>query len=232
VTVISLVLFYLLHMITKRDNKKSSLIFSLLGILLILQVGVILVSAFQRLTLYESAYGFTKLRTITHVFMIWLGVLLLAAALMDIFNAFRRVALVLFLVIFGFTLTLNVMNVDSFIAERNIEHAIAGNKLDAAYLFWDIGDDGVPVIFDCYLDEDTPQEIQDKLEAVLTCRYNLRSSDKPQSGFLPSYNYSRETAQALFAENASTLANYPLLEEREGYFVEVDDELIWCKEID
>jgi len=38
--------------------------------LLLLLTGVILVSAFQRLSLYEAAYGFTRDRLVAHVFMV------------------------------------------------------------------------------------------------------------------------------------------------------------------
>ena len=45
---------------------------------------VMLISAYQRLVLYEMAYGFSRLRTYTHVFMIWLGLLLITVVILEI----------------------------------------------------------------------------------------------------------------------------------------------------
>ena len=72
----SLLLFLRLSAVVKRENVIQRWTLSGLGLLLVALVGVMLYSAFQRLVLYEAAYGFTRLRAYTHVFMIWLGVLL------------------------------------------------------------------------------------------------------------------------------------------------------------
>ena len=75
VAVFSLFLFLLLNAITKRQAGSQRGWFSTLSIVLVALVGVMLVSAFQRLYLYEQAFGFSRLRTYSHTFMIWLGVL-------------------------------------------------------------------------------------------------------------------------------------------------------------
>ena len=82
-----------------------------------------LLSAHYRLSLYESAYGFTQQRTVTHVFIFWLAGLLLATVILEIFNKLPRIAVVLLLVALGFMVTLNLINVDDFIAQKNIAHA-------------------------------------------------------------------------------------------------------------
>ncbi|MBN1668619.1 MAG: DUF4173 domain-containing protein, partial [Anaerolineales bacterium] len=74
----SLLLFLGLSAISKRQQPGQQRAFSGLGIALVLLVGVMLVSAFQRLHLLEQAYGFTRLRMYSHIFMLWLGALLLA----------------------------------------------------------------------------------------------------------------------------------------------------------
>ena len=211
VAIISLGLQYLLSMFTKRSNPAQKRIFSALGLLLLLQVGTMLVSAFQRLNLYEAAYGFTTLRTITHVFMIWLGVLLVAAALMEMLNQFKRLALVFFLVLFGFTLTLNLLNVDGFIAQRNIAHAAAGHPLDAAYLLWNLGEDGIPVLFEHVQDVNTPENVKETLEAVLACRYAYKSQEEDRDHWAE-WRLSAARAEALFAANKSELESYPFIE--------------------
>ncbi len=63
VAVISLLIMQSLNAITKRQSGKQSNSFTALSVGLVVLVCVILVSAFQRLQLYESAYGFSRLRT-------------------------------------------------------------------------------------------------------------------------------------------------------------------------
>ena len=71
----SLLLLLGLGAITRRDTESQRKTFSSLGVGLVGLVLVMLISAFQRLALYESAYGFSRLRAYTHVFMIWLALL-------------------------------------------------------------------------------------------------------------------------------------------------------------
>lgn len=248
VALISLALYYTLSMITKRAQRTEKRIFSALGVLLMLQVGTMLVSAFQRLSLYEAAYGFTTLRTITHVFMIWLGILLAAVTLMEIFNQFKRLALVLLLVLFGFTLSLNLLNVDSFIARRNIEHAIAGNPLDANYLIRQVSDDGVPVLFAYSQAGDTPQDVKTALVAIQACRFAIRNTIDKHTVFWGSWHLATTRAEALFEQNRSTLEPFPFIIQSEAftyeqdgqtfedaylyYYIEVNGEEVWCMAAD
>ncbi|MEJ2266384.1 MAG: DUF4173 domain-containing protein, partial [Anaerolineales bacterium] len=83
VAFISFLVFLGLSAITRREQARSRWAFSASGIVLVALVAVILVSAFQRLLLYEAAYGFTRIRTYTHVFMLWLGLLLAAMGACD-----------------------------------------------------------------------------------------------------------------------------------------------------
>lgn len=244
VTLISLGLHYLLDMFTKRSAHKEKRMFSILEALLLLQVGVILVSAFQRLSLYEAAYGFTTLRTLTHIFMIWLGVLLAAAALMQIFKRFNRLAQVFFLVFFGFTLTLNLVNIDQFIAQRNVEHAIAGNPLDARYLVWNLSDDGIPTLFEYKEAADTSIELKRDLYATLACSYIARTDREQDRDFWASWHASAAQATALFDQNSAELLDYPFIKRTENtiyfedgkeidvpvetYSLIVNGEEIWC----
>ena len=243
VSIISLGLYYTLNMVTKRFERKVKRIFSVLGTLLILQVACMLLSAFQRLSLYEAAYGFTTLRTITHVFMIWLGVLLAAAVVMEIFNQFKRLALVLFLVLFGFTLTLNLLNVDKFIAQRNIEHAIAGNRLDASYLVHQLSDDGIPTLFKYWQAQGTPQDVQAALQAALACRLAMRNAQQGREHWA-AWHLAASRADTLFELHQADLASYPFIERTEtyfytkdgqevegttkSYFISVQGEEVWC----
>ena len=96
--------------------------FSIMGVVLFALVSVILVSSFQRLQLYESAYGFTRLRTYTHVFIFWLGALLLAVSVLEVFKRQRHFALAALIAGMGFVATLDIINVDGFIVRQNVAH--------------------------------------------------------------------------------------------------------------
>jgi FtsH-binding integral membrane protein len=74
----ALLMLLTLSAITKRDTETQRRVFSGLGVTLVALLLVMLVSAFKRLGLYEEVYGFSRLRTYTHVFLIWIGLLLIA----------------------------------------------------------------------------------------------------------------------------------------------------------
>ncbi|HQX00963.1 MAG TPA: DUF4173 domain-containing protein, partial [Anaerolineales bacterium] len=79
----ALLMFLTFSAITKRDTESQRRIFSGLGVTLVSLLLVMLLSAYQRLGLYEAAYGFSRLRTYTHVFLIWLGLLLVATIVLE-----------------------------------------------------------------------------------------------------------------------------------------------------
>ena len=104
VACISLGLHWILAGITQRENPSQKTAFSILATLLIIQVGIILFSAFQRLSLYEAAYGFTQSRLVAHVFMVFVGLMLVAALWMQWRDAFRHQALVLLILFIVFAI--------------------------------------------------------------------------------------------------------------------------------
>jgi len=217
VAIISLLLFFVLSHITKRSAGRERWIFSILGILLILQVGVMLLSAHYRLSLYETAYGFTQARTVTHVFIIWLAVLLPAMVVLEVSQRLGRVAIVLFLVAVGFMVTLNFINVDKFIVEKNITHASEDNDLDIHYLVWSLSEDGTPALFDAYLAPNMDPDLKQQIGAVLACR-SVNAETRSENWSWVSWHASRDKASQLYKENAPLLADYELQDSEEGYW--------------
>ncbi|MBN2388340.1 MAG: DUF4173 domain-containing protein [Anaerolineales bacterium] len=162
----SLLLFLGLSGAVKRESKSQHGWFSGLGIAMVVLVGVMLVSAFQRLMLYENAYGFSRLRTYTHVFMIWLGALLLTVVVLDLLRRQRSVALAGLVAAVGFAVSLLVLNVDGFIVRQNV--ARSGVALDVAYLA-SLSPDAIPDLVAAYRDPDLPVETRDAVGAALIC---------------------------------------------------------------
>jgi hypothetical protein len=190
----SLLLFLGLSAITRRDQGNQRQVFSGLGIFLVAMVGVMLVSAFQRLVLYEMAYGFTRLRTYTHVFIIWLGLLLLATILLELRNRQRAFGLAAIIASLGFAATLSLMNVDGFIVRQNVARYMQGDRLDVAYLA-SLSTDAVPALAGYYRSPATDPATRDRLGAALAC-FNVNNV---QSGDWRSFHLSRFRAGQLLA---------------------------------
>ncbi len=204
---LSLGLYLGLATITRLEKPGHRRWFTALSVLLVVQVLIILTSAFQRLLLYENAYGWTVLRTITHFFIIWLALLLLAAIVLELLRRRHRFGLAALVFAVGFGLTLGLLNVDGFIAQRNLQRARVGFELDASYLAA-LSNDAVPALVDEYLRPDLKKTVKDALGAELACRAEAFKT-QPQRDWR-GYNLSEASAQALIARNQSSWSQYPV----------------------
>lgn len=164
----ALLLFLGLSAITRRETRREQKFFSGLGLVLLALVGVMLVSAYQRLVLYETAYGFTRLRTYTHVFILWIAILLAVVVALDFFQRQRAFALSVLFASLGFALSLTLMNVDGFIVQRNIQRYQLGEDLDVGYLA-SLSLDAVPTLVELSRAPETDAPTRERLGAVLAC---------------------------------------------------------------
>lgn len=155
VTVAALALGLILGLewLSRRDTAPQRIAFSALGSVMVALVLCMLASAFQRMRLYEAAYGYTELRLYVYIFMIWLGVTLLWFGL----TLWRRqscFAIGAFVAALGFLISLNAINPDAFIARQNLVRYQQTGKVDAAYLTT-LSEDVVPVLLQS--GEDLPE---------------------------------------------------------------------------
>lgn len=171
----SLLLFLGLSAIVKRQNPPQRWAFSALGILMVLLVGVILVSAFQRLLLYEAAYGFSRLRLYTYIFMIWLGLLLVIVVVLELLRRQPLFPLAMLLALIGFAVTLALVNVDGSIVRQNVARATRGLGLDVPYLA-SLSTNSVPALAAAYSSPALPGLTRDAVGAVLVCRLHASSA--------------------------------------------------------
>ncbi len=208
VAVLSLLLFLALSSLTRRDQSMQRRSFTALGVGLLVLVGVILVSAFQRLLLYEAAYGFTRIRIYTHVFMVWVGILLAATVILELLRKMRGFAFGVALVSLGFGASLCILNVDSFIARENIARALNGQTLDTIYLVT-LTDDAVPPIAQSFSSPTTPKTVKDQLGAVLACRKAVNELH-PARQTWQSFTISGANARSLISLHQTELSAYPL----------------------
>ena len=216
----SLLLLLGLGAITRRETENQRRTFSTLGVGLVGLVIVMLIAAFQRLMLYEAAYGFSRLRTYTHVFMIWLGLLLVVVVVLEVLRRERAIGLAMILAALGFVISLNVLNVDAFIVRQNIRREIhsATDKqfaqgradLDVQY-FLDLSDDAIPPLVSAYQSEALPASVKEKVAAALTCKqYEREQGDDstPWQGF----HFSRWKADIAFKQVSQELEQYQIID--------------------
>ncbi|MCD9022107.1 DUF4153 domain-containing protein [Cohnella silvisoli] len=127
--------------------KESGILGKINAILLYILVGcsgVMLYSAYMRLILYEEVYGYTYIRFLVHAFMIYLGILLVIAALRIWSEAIPLAKCFIVISLFAYVL-INYVGVDRIIAENNIERFRETGKIDARYLS-ELSTDSIPLL--------------------------------------------------------------------------------------
>ena len=213
----SLILILSAGSVTRRVTKIQRRVFSGLGIGIVALVLVMLVSAFQRLVLYETAYGFSRLRTYTHVFIFWLALLLVAVAVLEILRRERIFALAALVASLGFALSLGIMNVDGFIVRQNVDRAVQGETFDASYLTG-LSADAVPALAAAYQTQTLPASVKEGVGASLACYAADQSRD---TRTLPwqSFHLSRAKATRLLTSLESDLGKYQVDDEDWNYLV-------------
>lgn len=213
VSVLTLTLILGLCWIMKRQNAQHERIFNSLSSLIIGLVLVMLVSAFQRLRLYEAAFGFTELRLYSHLFMIWLAVTLVWL-LITLWWRRVRFAPGALAAGLGFLITLNLINPDAFIVRQNLSRylntgsfTIQGDtattgrdyaqELDI-YYFDNLSSDAVPALITA------AEQVNESDKAVLQQRLNLRL-DRLENRYMkagwPAFHWSRQNAYRLLLAN-------------------------------
>jgi hypothetical protein len=216
----SLLMLLGLGAITRREMESQRRVFSSLGVTLVGLVIVMLISAYQRLVLYEAAYGFSRLRTYTHVFMIWLGLLLITVVILEMTRRKRAVGLSMILAALGFIITINLLNVDAFIVRQNIQRELRGVNdkvfaqgradLDAEY-FLDLSDDAIPSLVAAFRQKSMPVPVKEKIGAALACFRYVRNPDERTYPW-QSFHFSRYYADRAFAEVKKDLDVYKIVD--------------------
>ena len=214
----SLLLLLGLGAITRRESENQRRIFSGLGVGLVALVIVMLVAAFQRLGLYEAAYGFSRLRTYTHVFMIWLGLLLVAVVILEVLHRERRIGLAMVVALLGFVVSLSLLNVDAFIVNQNVQREIRSTTdktfaqgradLDAQY-FLDLSDDAVPSMVSLFHSKSIPSSVKEKVGAALACKQYQRKQENRKYSW-QSFHFSRLNADRGFEQVKKELQTYKI----------------------
>jgi hypothetical protein len=161
--------------VARRGEVRLRRRFSVLAAVLTVLVLVILASSFLRLTMYEEAFGFTRIRTYVHVFMGWLALLLVAQLVLEFRSRLRYFAAALLVAAVGFALTLQLINVDGLIARQNIARAATGESVDGDYLA-NVSLDAVPALVEAARAA-TPA-MRERINGQLACHAEALSQDR------------------------------------------------------
>jgi hypothetical protein len=222
VAVISLILYICLGLITRMEKQSEKSWFMVLVAILFALVMVILVSAFQRLLIYENAYGFTRLRTYTFVFIPWLAFLLLVTVVIEVAKQRSAFALALMAITIGFTLSIGLINIDGLIVQMNIQRARNGSVLDTTYLR-ELSTDAVPAMVKEYNAGGLLTEDRNTLGAFLACRA-AETNQIPGKMAQPwqSFNVADLRAKIILGQMQNQLAAYPVHHDSGVWYVEVN----------
>jgi hypothetical protein len=222
----TLFIIMVLSAITKRQSKGNRITFSAMTGAMTVFIGVILVSSLQRLTLYESAYGFSRLRTYSHLCILWIGVLFLAILALEIAQKHRYFTLASLAAVAGFALTMNIVNVDSFIIRENIERLeVEEADLDTHFLNT-LSSDATPVLVEMLDDPVLSDKERSEIETILACRaFVMHDSERKWQSFtLPEYR-----ARKALKKNADLWEDYKVItDDYWNTYVEVGEERFYC----
>lgn len=201
VAVISLLLLLTTEKYTRNNHAPA---FKILSAILIVQVILIMASAFIRLSLYEEAYGLTTLRLYSHAFIILLAVIFgflfykICKGREEDYFAFRT-----FLTLLFFLIAMNFLDPDAFIARCNIKRFASTGKIDIGYLSR-LSDDAIPDIIESLdqLDESSKKSL------VYELSQRAKKNSSPSLSSWQSLNLSRLRAKKLLNTKIGDLRQY------------------------
>ncbi len=200
VSILSLGMILLLGGVTRRGTRAGRWTFNGMSTGLVLLTGVMLVSALQRLLLYEQAYGFTRLRTYTHVSIFWIAAIYLAFLILLYRRRLRLFPGILVLAALGFSVNLAVFNVDALIVRRNLQHRRTITRLDSNYISR-LSADSVPTLVR-WLGAVPTKDRPDVLAGLSCHRFRLeeRAEEHGWPAFRLSYGRAREALATIETE--------------------------------
>lgn len=137
---------YLLRDKIYKDKNKWVVFTKLMLIYLCLVTAILLISSYYRMSLYDRAYGFTRLRVLVYIFLFFEALGLIATLAYIIKHNFN-ILLVYAAIGLTFYLTLNLVKIDEIIAKRNVDMYLSGlaEEIDIDYLMT-LSQDALPQI--------------------------------------------------------------------------------------
>ena len=177
VSIISFLLIFVIDALGKRETSKEKKIFKILGAVLILEMSVIIYSAFTRMSVYVDGYGLTFSRFLVFVFLLWIFFVFLNFLYKMLLEKRKEF---LFLSVFCLSVVfwtgINITNPDAFIARKNIERLAQEKELDPFYLSR-LSADAIPEIVKIFqMDIDEEIKIEVARDLYYRCNFLLGES--------------------------------------------------------
>lgn len=172
--------------------------FRQLATCLLVQLGVVMASAFKRLSLYLDAYGLTEQRLYAATILIWLGLVAFWLGLTVLRGRRPQFAMGAIMAAASLLLILNVINPDALIVRHQLARKAAGQHYDFAYLTR-LSADAAPELL---RHKDQFEEWQRNLVGnALADRWIKATDDWRRS------NWSQMRARQLMEENPAIVSN-------------------------
>ena len=185
------------------------------------------VTALSKMLLYISLYGLTRLRLLTSLLMVMLGLIFVGVVISLYLRKFPTAKYII-TVLAVLALVVGFFDVDRTVAFYNVEHYKTGQleEIDVEHL-GGLSDSAVPYLVELLGSPDT--EVREEAARVLYCRAEkfyeidtteykkIKLKEIKESSF-SSYNYSREQAKALIGKNMRKIVKYKPTAEYDFYY--------------
>lgn len=183
VSVINLVVILLSAMFMKCKDNKPSIASKIVTVIFSIATLILISTALAKMFMYISYYGLTQLRVYSTWFMGVIGTIFVIIILKQFIPKFKALvtSFITCVVLFG---ALGFLNVDSFIANYNVDRYLDGtlDKIDVEMLK-DLKDPAIPAMAKLYealdeMDDLSETDLKNKktLEYVLTERARIREN--------------------------------------------------------
>jgi hypothetical protein len=203
----SLILLIVLSVVVRREKESQKRVFSGLNVSVVALVMIILISAYQRISLSIWWHGFSRLRLYPRIFLIWLGVLLLAVVVLELARRQRYFTFAFVLASIGFAVSITLFNIDAAIIQRNVYRAWHGRNLNVPHLA-SLSTDAVPVLVDEFLYANLPTSTRQGVGAIIACYIYYEDSPRISEHDWRSFNLSRWQAHEALDKVRPYLAGY------------------------
>lgn len=179
-TIINFLIIMIIRYITSKDKDFKNKYIKISLSLITIANYIMIISAFYRMHLYESTYGFTRLRLLVYLFLILESILMLLV-IYGVWNYEYKIIRRGIVIITIFYLFLNFINIDGYIAKKNIDRYYDTDKIDLNYLCHTLSDDALPELEQLIDDDDIMvrykiKERFDKFYSYNWQEYNIAKS--------------------------------------------------------
>jgi hypothetical protein len=166
VSALVLPLLLALHWTLRKEEPRHERIFGALAGMQLALLGVIMISAVQRMRMYQRALGMTELRFYTVAFMGWLAIVFVWFALTVLRGRRERFAFGAVVSGLAMIAALHLISPDYWIARVNLRRAVEG-KANDLYYTTSLSADSVPALIEALptLDEQSRFMVKSQMQA-------------------------------------------------------------------